>query len=86
MLFFDRAIGLDQKYAWAIAYRGETYRLKGDHEQALADFDHAIGVDEQDAWAIASRGETNLAARRPYNRRWPLGQRHTTGRDYVLTL
>ena len=29
MADFDRAIALDQKYAWAIARRGETYRLLG---------------------------------------------------------
>ena len=55
---FDRAIGLDEKDAWAIASRGETYRLMGKYELALADFDRAIGLDEKDAWAIASRGET----------------------------
>jgi len=55
----DRAIALDEKYAGAIASRGETYRQLGRYAEALADFDRAIALDEKDAWAIASRGETN---------------------------
>ncbi len=38
---FDRAIALDEKYAWTIARRGETYRLMGKYPEALADFDRA---------------------------------------------
>ena len=52
---FDRAIGLDEKYAWAIANRGITYRLMDKYELALADFDRAIDLDEKYAWAIAER-------------------------------
>ncbi len=44
---FDRAIELDEKYAWAIARRGETYRLMGKYAEALADFDRAIELDEK---------------------------------------
>ena len=41
--------------AWAIAGRGETYRLMGRHDEALADFTRAIDLDPRNAWAIASR-------------------------------
>ncbi|MCI0577913.1 MAG: tetratricopeptide repeat protein, partial [Chloroflexi bacterium] len=47
-----------EKNAWAITSRGETYRLMGNHETALADFNRAIELDEKNVWAIASRGET----------------------------
>ncbi len=55
---FDRAIQLDDKYAWAIANRGVTYRLMGQYEQALQDFDRAIQLDDKNASVIANRGET----------------------------
>ncbi|MFZ2420248.1 MAG: tetratricopeptide repeat protein, partial [Anaerolineae bacterium] len=55
---FDRAIGLDETMAWAIANRGVTYRQMGQYAQALADFDRAIGLDETNASMIAGRGET----------------------------
>ena len=67
---FDRAIDLDEKMAWAIAERGETYRLMEKYELALADFDRAIDLDEKMAWAIASRGETYRLMEK-YERRWP---------------
>jgi tetratricopeptide (TPR) repeat protein len=54
----DRAIGLQPDDAWAIARRGEAYRLMGRYAEALADLDRAIGLQPDDAWAIASRGET----------------------------
>jgi tetratricopeptide (TPR) repeat protein len=52
------AIELDDKYASAIANRGETYRLMERYEEALADFTRAIELDEKYAWAIANRGVT----------------------------
>jgi tetratricopeptide (TPR) repeat protein len=55
---YDRAIALDDKYAWAIASRGLTYEQMDKYEQALADLDRAIALDEKLAWAIASRGLT----------------------------
>jgi tetratricopeptide (TPR) repeat protein len=55
---FDRAIELDEKYAQAIAKRGETYRQMGRYAEALADFTRAIELDEKYAWAIANRGIT----------------------------
>ncbi|MFZ1599716.1 MAG: tetratricopeptide repeat protein, partial [Anaerolineae bacterium] len=55
---FDRAIGLDEKYAGAIARRGVTYQQMEQYARALADFDRAIGLDEKYAWAIANRGLT----------------------------
>src|SRR5262249_21168731 len=54
----NRAIELDEKYDWALAQRGETYRLMGWYEQALADLTRAIELDEKYAWALAQRGET----------------------------
>ncbi|MBE2197266.1 MAG: tetratricopeptide repeat protein, partial [Anaerolinea sp.] len=43
---FDRAIELDEKYAGAIASRGETYRQMGSYAAALADLKQAITFDE----------------------------------------
>jgi tetratricopeptide (TPR) repeat protein len=44
--------------AKASAQRGETYRLTGHFEAALADFDRAIELNPNYAWALAHRGET----------------------------
>src|ERR687885_595575 len=41
-----------------IAHQGESYRLTGHFEAALADFDRAIELNPTYAWAIAHRGET----------------------------
>jgi tetratricopeptide (TPR) repeat protein len=38
--------------------RGEMYRAKDAHDQALADFDRAIELEEKYSWAIAERGQT----------------------------
>ena len=51
----DRAIELDPAML-GYPHRGETYRLTGRYEEALADFTRAIELDPGDAWAIASRG------------------------------
>ncbi len=52
---FTRAIELDPAYGWAIAHRGETYRLMERHDEALADLSRAIEIDPSDGDAIASR-------------------------------
>ena len=38
--------------------RGETYRLMGRHEEALADFSRAIELAPDRTWVITSRGDT----------------------------
>ncbi|NEP00475.1 MAG: tetratricopeptide repeat protein [Symploca sp. SIO2E9] len=43
---------------WAIAHRGETYRLMKRYEEALVDFQRAIELKPDYAWVIAHRGET----------------------------
>src|SRR5438045_1219504 len=58
---FDRAIALDEKYAWAIASRGEIYRLMKRYEEALADFDHAIALNEKSDWYRYLRAQVYLA-------------------------
>lgn len=40
-----QAIELDFSADWAIAHRGETYRLMERYDEALADFNQAIGLD-----------------------------------------
>ena len=42
----------------AIASRGQTYRLMGRYDEALADLSRAIELDPGYAWAIAGRGQT----------------------------
>ncbi len=55
---YNYAIELDDKYAWAIASRGQTYRQMEKYKESLADFNRAIELDDKVAWVIASRGET----------------------------
>src|SRR5262249_10904011 len=55
---FNRAIESDEKDAWAMGNRGETYQLMEKYEEALADFNRAIELDEKDAWAMGNRGLT----------------------------
>lgn len=54
----NRAIAQTPKNAKALAQRGETYRLRGHFDAALADFNRAVELDFSYAWAIAHRGET----------------------------
>ena len=61
---FDRAIELDQKYAWAIAQRGETYRLMEHYDEALADFDRAVELDPTSAWTVINQGRVLKALTR----------------------
>jgi tetratricopeptide (TPR) repeat protein len=53
---FDRAIELDEKGAWVIASRGDTYRQMGKYTEALADYNQAIEIDEKYAKAMENRG------------------------------
>ena len=46
---FNRAIAMDEKDAWAIASRGDTYRLMGSKSSA-ADFDRAIALESSDRY------------------------------------
>lgn len=55
---FNQAIAQDPKNSWALAHRGETYRLLARYQEALADFDQAIVLNPDYAWAFAHRGET----------------------------
>ena len=57
LIDLTRAVELDEKYAWAIVSRGETYRSMEKYEAALADYTRALELDEKDAWIIASRGQ-----------------------------
>jgi tetratricopeptide (TPR) repeat protein len=44
--------------AWAIAHRGETYKLMQCYPEALTNFNQAIEMKPNYSWAIAHRGET----------------------------
>ncbi len=48
----------------ALNWRGETYRLMGRYQDALADFDRAIELGPNDAWALASRAQVYQALER----------------------
>jgi len=48
----------DKPRASVLARRGETYRLLGKYEEALADFHRAVELNSDDAWALALRGES----------------------------
>src|SRR5919202_2429591 len=47
-----------------IVHQGESYRLTGHFEAALADFDRAIELNPTYAWAIGHRGETYYLIKR----------------------
>ena len=59
---FDRLCAIPglslQSRGYALAYRGESYRLKDKSENALSDFDNALHFIPEDAWAFAHRGLT----------------------------
>jgi tetratricopeptide (TPR) repeat protein len=61
--FFSNLIneaGLDEaSLAVALMDRGESHRLAGRYNDALADFNRAIELDPSDVWAIAGRGRTH---------------------------
>ena len=42
----------------ALAQQGESYRLRGDFEAALASFNKAVALNPNYYWAIAHRGQT----------------------------
>ncbi|NER97975.1 MAG: hypothetical protein F6J86_29710 [Symploca sp. SIO1B1] len=52
---FNRAIELNPRSDWAIANRGDIYRLMESYEEALQDFDIAIELNPKYDWAIANR-------------------------------
>lgn len=59
---FDRLSNIkglsSQAKGYALAYRGECYRLMDNWEKALVDFGEALYHLPEDAWTIGSRGET----------------------------
>jgi len=52
---FNRAIELQPNYAWAIASRGETYRLMEHYDEALADFNRAVELEPDEDWPLYDR-------------------------------
>ena len=61
---FDRAIELNPKFDWAIAHRGDIYRIMKRYPEALEDFDRAIELNPKYDWAIALRGQTYHSMKR----------------------
>jgi tetratricopeptide (TPR) repeat protein len=51
-----RAIQLDPELAWAIAERGETYRLMGRYEDAISAYDQVIALDVGDSCGHENKG------------------------------
>ena len=62
---FGRAVELDPNYRWAIAHRGETYRLMGQYDEALADLNQAIELDPDSDWSLYQRALTYQALGQP---------------------
>ena len=48
---------MDPEYQWALARRGETYRMTSDHPRSLADLNRAIELAPGDSYPYASRGQ-----------------------------
>ena len=48
----------------ALAQRGETHRLMGNLESAIADFNQAIELNPHYTWALAHRGQTYYQGKR----------------------
>jgi tetratricopeptide (TPR) repeat protein len=53
---YDKAIGLDPKYAWAYSRRGLAYADKSDFDRAIEDYTKSIGLNPKDAVAYHNRG------------------------------
>jgi tetratricopeptide (TPR) repeat protein len=53
---YNEAIRLDPKVASGFFYRGNGYRMKGDHDRAIADYNEAIRLDPNYALAFNNRG------------------------------
>ncbi|MFE3883782.1 tetratricopeptide repeat protein [Streptomyces lydicus] len=49
----------------AFRYRGESYRLAGRYEEALADFNHAIELDADSGWAHYEKAVALYVTRDP---------------------
>jgi tetratricopeptide (TPR) repeat protein len=58
---FDRAIALNEKYTWVIAYRGLTYILLGNYEAAVVDSERIIAIDPHYDWSFYNLGLARLA-------------------------
>ena len=54
----NRAIEKNSNNTWALAHRGEAYRIMECYEEALADFNRAIDLNKNYIWALAHRGAT----------------------------
>ena len=52
----NQMIDLNPADAWALAHRGELFRLTGCYTQALTDLNQAIAQKNDYAWALAHRG------------------------------
>ncbi|MGW4967097.1 tetratricopeptide repeat protein [Nonomuraea sp. NPDC004186] len=52
---------------WDLGLRGNSYRLLGRHDQALADLTRAIELAPGDSWDLARRSETYRALGRPHD-------------------
>jgi tetratricopeptide (TPR) repeat protein len=59
---YDRAIGVNPKYAEALAGRGIALVLKGRAGEAMSDFDRALEVDPRNGVAFAGRALAMLAS------------------------
>jgi tetratricopeptide (TPR) repeat protein len=64
---FDKAIGLDPKYAAAFFGRGNAWADKQEHDKAIKDFDEAIRIDPKYARAFNNRGNV-WHAKREYDK------------------
>lgn len=53
----EQASQQKQKYLWAMAHRGATYRKMGELDRALADLNEVLRQLPNYAWALAQRGE-----------------------------
>ena len=56
MADLDETLKLEPTYAWAWAVRGETYRLRGEHDRAIIDCNEALKLRPNLAMALATRG------------------------------
>lgn len=58
VLQYDEALRLAPDGAWALACRGDAYRLLSRYDDALRDLDRALQLDPDDTDALGSRGST----------------------------
>ena len=58
---FSRTIQADPRHQWALAYRGECWRIEGEYEKAITDLNEAVRLDAKYVDALYKLGQVPMA-------------------------